>query len=92
VSFGRSRFECIDTTPNIDSCGGCVSEGMGQDCSANEGVEGVTCSRGRCLITLCKPGWVVSQGWIGCEVDMSGLGHQGIRVVGSLKAERFWGL
>ncbi|GAA5833649.1 hypothetical protein JCM3766R1_002599 [Sporobolomyces carnicolor] len=40
---GGAGFECIDTTTNIEQCGGCAGQG-GVDCTAIEGVGAVGCS------------------------------------------------
>ncbi|KAJ9092797.1 hypothetical protein QFC21_006673 [Naganishia friedmannii] len=41
-------YECIDTDREVDSCGGCVAEGIGVDCSSLLGVASVGCERGVC--------------------------------------------
>lgn len=41
-------FECLDTTNELESCGGCASLGQGQDCSAIKGAWNVGCERGTC--------------------------------------------
>ncbi|KAH9822165.1 secreted protein [Melampsora americana] len=46
-------FECLDPEFTLDSCGGCVSNGSGVDCWALEGVSGVGCDAGRCLVFSC---------------------------------------
>ena len=47
---GNGRFECIDTTRHLESCGGCWLEGLGKDCTMIQHVEGVECVRGGCLV------------------------------------------
>ena len=41
-------YECLDTTHELESCGGCASTGEGQDCTAIKGVWNVGCVEGRC--------------------------------------------
>lgn len=43
-----SDYECIDTTQELESCGGCASTGAGQDCTAIEGAWNVACNAGAC--------------------------------------------
>lgn len=45
---GQTDFECVDTSADIQSCGGCVSTGQGQDCTAISGAFVVGCERGSC--------------------------------------------
>ncbi|TKA58329.1 hypothetical protein B0A53_00067 [Rhodotorula sp. CCFEE 5036] len=53
---GVKGFECIDTTSNIEQCGGCASEG-GVDCTSIEGVAAVGCVAGVCEIWSCEDGY-----------------------------------
>ena len=41
-------FECLDTTNELESCGGCASLGQGQDCTAIKGSWNVGCEQGTC--------------------------------------------
>lgn len=41
-------FECLDTTNELESCGGCASLGQGQDCTNIKGAWNVGCERGTC--------------------------------------------
>lgn len=43
-----SDFECLDTVNELESCGGCLSVGKGQDCTAIEGSWNVGCVQGTC--------------------------------------------
>jgi hypothetical protein len=43
-----SDYECIDTRHDLQSCGGCSSMGMGQDCTAIRGAWNVGCESGHC--------------------------------------------
>ncbi|GAA6063426.1 hypothetical protein JCM10212_002612 [Sporobolomyces blumeae] len=52
---GTSGFECIDTSSSLEACGGCP--GIGQDCTAITGVEGVGCVSGQCEIWSCADGF-----------------------------------
>ncbi|GAA6042644.1 hypothetical protein JCM8097_008264 [Rhodosporidiobolus ruineniae] len=60
VGSSYGAFECIDTQTNLEQCGGCVTDGSGQDCTAIFGAEGVECSAGRCLVLSCVPGLTVN--------------------------------
>ena len=48
ASGPTSDFECIDTTNELESCGGCASIGEGQDCTAIGGAWNVGCEQGTC--------------------------------------------
>jgi len=54
-----SSFECVDTERELTSCGGCVSEGRGEDCTAIEGAAGVGCSAGSCVVFSCSSGYTL---------------------------------
>ncbi|KAL7409810.1 hypothetical protein BDY24DRAFT_401839 [Mrakia frigida] len=43
----------------LESCGGCRSNGTGVDCSSLAGVKmgASTCTEGLCVVYACKPGW-----------------------------------
>ncbi|OCF60357.1 hypothetical protein L486_03039 [Kwoniella mangroviensis CBS 10435] len=62
-------FECIDTTQELESCGGCsVGEfnvhntTLGIDCTALPGVPrgAITCSNSKCSAFACKKGWTLA--------------------------------
>ncbi|WWC97775.1 hypothetical protein V866_004661 [Kwoniella sp. B9012] len=62
-------FECIDTTQELESCGGCsVGEfnvhntTLGIDCTALPGVPrgAITCSNSKCTAYACKKGWILA--------------------------------
>ncbi|WVR08575.1 hypothetical protein IAU60_005630 [Kwoniella sp. DSM 27419] len=67
----QESFECVDSSSDLESCGGCIDgmygvsnvtgSGVGQDCSAIPGVAlgGVTCTRGRCNVSACKKGYAL---------------------------------
>ncbi|GAA5935684.1 uncharacterized protein JCM15063_001772 [Sporobolomyces koalae] len=48
-------FQCIDTTSNLENCGGCGS--LGTDCTALEGVASVSCEQSSCSIWACADGY-----------------------------------
>ncbi|KZT30388.1 hypothetical protein NEOLEDRAFT_4783 [Neolentinus lepideus HHB14362 ss-1] len=50
-------YECLDTTSELESCGGCASTGKGQDCTAIEGVWNVGCNKGSCVVYSCAAGY-----------------------------------
>jgi hypothetical protein len=43
-------FQCIDSQVNLERCGGCITDGLGEDCTAISGVESVMCDVGKCLV------------------------------------------
>jgi len=51
------EFECLDTTNELESCGGCASIGEGQDCSDIRGAWNVACEKGRCAVYTCAGGF-----------------------------------
>ncbi|WWD04653.1 hypothetical protein V865_002724 [Kwoniella europaea PYCC6329] len=64
-------FECIDTSSELESCGGCLygstgnsNASTGIDCSTLPGASfgGTTCSAGRCEISACKEGYNLVEG------------------------------
>jgi len=50
-------YECLDTTTELTSCGGCASTGAGVDCTAIDGVWNVGCEQGHCAIYTCAQGY-----------------------------------
>jgi len=50
-------FECLDTTNELESCGGCASLGQGQDCTNIKGAWNVGCERGTCVVYTCTGGF-----------------------------------
>ncbi|KAM5536182.1 hypothetical protein V8D89_010081 [Ganoderma adspersum] len=53
-------WECLDTTSELQSCGGCASTGAGQDCTAIEGAWNVGCNVGKCVVLTCAQGYLRS--------------------------------
>ncbi|KAH8094606.1 hypothetical protein BXZ70DRAFT_348089 [Cristinia sonorae] len=58
-------WECIDTTSDLESCGGCavpltISSPQGIDCTAIPGVADVSCHAGSCMVHRCLPGYTPS--------------------------------
>lgn len=51
--------ECIDTSSELTSCGGCTSIGWGQDCTRIPNVHVSTCSVGSCQVMSCKEGYTI---------------------------------
>ncbi|KAF9456373.1 hypothetical protein BDZ94DRAFT_1275865 [Collybia nuda] len=50
-------YECLDTTTELESCGGCTSLGLGQDCTAIVGAWNVGCDQGHCAVYTCSGGF-----------------------------------
>jgi len=63
-AFGR--VECLDTRRSIETCGGCEfplpGRKKGEDCSAIEGSEEVSCIKGRCVVQACQEGFALVDG------------------------------
>jgi hypothetical protein len=57
-------FECLDTTVELESCGGCLygefgansTLSVGTDCSSLPDVRAATCVQGECAVTACRDG------------------------------------
>lgn len=49
VSSLGGDYECLDTTTELESCGGCTSLQKGQDCTRIEGAWNVGCHQGSCI-------------------------------------------
>ncbi|GAA5827338.1 hypothetical protein JCM5353_007547 [Sporobolomyces roseus] len=54
---GTDSFKCIDTSSSLESCGGCLTDLTGVDCTAIEGAEQVGCVQGTCEIWSCADGY-----------------------------------
>ncbi|WWC90263.1 uncharacterized protein L201_005196 [Kwoniella dendrophila CBS 6074] len=62
-------YECVDTSSELESCGGCLygtlggnpsansTRTIGQDCTTEKGASlgGITCESGKCTAYKCKP-------------------------------------
>jgi hypothetical protein len=62
------EVECIDTSSELESCGGCTSIGQGQDCTAIEGAWNVGCNRGKCEVLSCADGYTLSASGQSCQL------------------------
>ncbi|KAG8742696.1 hypothetical protein FRC12_015295 [Ceratobasidium sp. 428] len=51
--------ECVDTTSQLNSCGGCTSIGQGQNCLDIPNMEVSTCNVGTCEVLKCKDGYTI---------------------------------
>ncbi|GHJ85917.1 hypothetical protein NliqN6_2319 [Naganishia liquefaciens] len=65
LSLGKPvGWECIDTSSDLESCGGCEwpvsGKDQGEDCSSLEGVSEVACTRGKCEASSCMRGFVLN--------------------------------
>ncbi|THV04938.1 hypothetical protein K435DRAFT_148722 [Dendrothele bispora CBS 962.96] len=63
---GSSDYECLDTSTELESCGGCASTGEGQDCTAIKGAWNVGCDKGRCKVYTCSTGYLLSADSTSC--------------------------
>lgn len=50
---GTGSWECVDIQAELQSCGGCVANGEGQDCTLIPGASGVGCQNGACVVLSC---------------------------------------
>lgn len=58
ILFGkRTITECLNIQTNLESCGGCIGEGNGVDCSTLAGVNAIACVGGSCLASSCLRGY-----------------------------------
>lgn len=57
--FAKSAggYECIDTSSDLESCGGCASLGTGSDCTRIAHSADVGCSSGKCVLLSCSKGY-----------------------------------
>ncbi|WRT63985.1 uncharacterized protein IL334_000912 [Kwoniella shivajii] len=53
-------FECIELATELNSCGGCLALGAGQDCSLISNAKATGCESGTCQVYSCFDGYVVS--------------------------------
>lgn len=57
VNGPTGDLECLDTTNELESCGGCAALGEGQDCTAIKGAWNVACVQGSCAVYTCANGY-----------------------------------
>ncbi|WVW82124.1 hypothetical protein I302_104129 [Kwoniella bestiolae CBS 10118] len=53
-------FECVELDTELNSCGGCLALGAGQDCSLIANARATGCESGSCAVYSCYDGYVVS--------------------------------
>ncbi|WWC66552.1 uncharacterized protein I206_100455 [Kwoniella pini CBS 10737] len=53
-------FECVELDTELNSCGGCLALGSGQDCSLISNARATGCESGTCQVYSCFDGYVVS--------------------------------
>ncbi|ODN84379.1 hypothetical protein L202_00340 [Cryptococcus amylolentus CBS 6039] len=53
-------FECVELETELNSCGGCLALGSGQDCSLISNARATGCESGSCQVYSCFEGYVVS--------------------------------
>ncbi|CED82505.1 hypothetical protein [Phaffia rhodozyma] len=59
----KDAYECLDIQAELESCGGCVSMGQGQDCTtAIPHAKSVGCEQGKCKVYSCLSGFSLSNG------------------------------
>ncbi|KAL7425067.1 Protein cpl1 [Cryptotrichosporon argae] len=56
----RVGFECIELETELNSCGGCLALGKGQDCTAIPNTRATGCEASSCVVYSCKEGYVVA--------------------------------
>lgn len=61
VPQGRGA-ECIDTSSNLEACGGCPGTRLSQDCSSIPGVADVACVKGECQVARCLSSYTLRDG------------------------------
>lgn len=50
-------WDCLNLASTLESCGGCMSIGEGQDCTLIKGADTVGCIHGKCVIGSCESGF-----------------------------------
>lgn len=50
-------WDCLNLASTLESCGGCMSIGEGQDCTLIKGADTVGCVHGKCVIGTCEFGY-----------------------------------
>lgn len=53
ISSLSADYECLDTSVELEACGGCPALGQGQDCTKIEGAWNIGCEQGSCLGACC---------------------------------------
>ncbi|WWD17993.1 hypothetical protein CI109_102439 [Kwoniella shandongensis] len=53
-------FECVELDTELNSCGGCLALGAGQDCTTILNARATGCEFGTCQVYSCFEGYVVS--------------------------------
>ncbi|KAF8203648.1 protein priA [Pholiota molesta] len=57
ISSLSADYECLDTSVELEACGGCPALGQGQDCTKIEGAWNVGCEQGSCHVYTCAGGF-----------------------------------
>ncbi|SCV72525.1 BQ2448_4062 [Microbotryum intermedium] len=60
--------DCVDTSSDLENCGGCTSNSEGEDCTSIPGASNVECKSGRCVVISCGPGLHINLSGTGCTV------------------------
>ncbi|WVO13161.1 hypothetical protein L204_100773 [Cryptococcus depauperatus] len=53
-------FECIELDAELNSCGGCLALGSGQDCSLIANARSTGCENGSCQVHSCLENFIVA--------------------------------
>ncbi|KAB5595774.1 Pria protein [Ceratobasidium theobromae] len=61
AGLSKDEYECVDTLADLKSCGGCLSVGTGQDCTAIPHVGVSSCTGGSCVVLSCEQGYTISK-------------------------------
>ena len=56
----KMGFECVELETELNSCGGCLAMGKGQDCSTIANARATGCESSSCIVYSCYDGYVVS--------------------------------
>ncbi|GAA5894662.1 uncharacterized protein JCM6883_002168 [Sporobolomyces salmoneus] len=76
-------YECIDTSSELENCGGCSSRSLGEDCTTIKGALGLACQSGKCNVFTCQPGFEFE--------EMGRDGHGGcVKIGGGDEKKGFW--
>ncbi|GAA5985968.1 hypothetical protein JCM10908_006353 [Rhodotorula pacifica] len=64
--LSEDGYECVDTSNNLEQCGGCFATG-GKDCTSMKGADAVGCIAGACEIWSCQKGYRLNGTGTACD-------------------------
>lgn len=64
IPMSKGLYECVAISSDIESCGGCIGEGEGVDCTAFDEKASASCVQGKCVYQCPKDFILTARG---CE-------------------------